>query len=580
MSGTSWARIEPHAQTTDIDVGLAAEIADPLWLLARQLQLHEFKGDDAGSPIGIHMQASWSSLTRYRPGPLPADGDGSADAVAYDAGTSPLEALVEAEPPRDADDAHHRWDERARTGRRLERLLGAVHEDAVVAALRARFPFPDRAASDALPLSGDAAAERYAAVLGGRLTDGLAVRLDAAGRGDAAHPDMLAAAGDPAQVASTFAAWVEWSDAVAPLRGTGRSGSPAWDPQRLEYAFAVAAPPFLGSEPGAPDIVLAADEYDGTGVDWYSVDLVPDATLGAPAPDGAAGVLRQRVLPKPVRYSGMPADRFWEMEDAHVNLGAVGSGPTDLARMLAVEYAVVYGPDWFLAPLELPVGCVARIDWIAVRDTFGVVTLVGTPETQGADRAGRQYQPAVRADEVADIPLLVLPPSSARALRSAPLERVDLQRDELANLAWAIQRVTLGAGGRGVARTDTDAKPLPEPEDPQDAELLWRLATSVAPSWLPLAAVRQGADEDGRVALVPAPLVDAADAAPRPIGQLLEELDVIAEEEVTRAGVRVQLLDQLVRWIDGGSVLWRGREKTAGSGEVESRLFFDYTEPV
>jgi hypothetical protein len=164
-------------------------------------------------------------------------------------------------------------------------------------------------------------------------------------------------------------------------------------------------------------------------------------------------------------------------------------------------------------------------------------------------------------------------------VRGAPLERVDLQRDELANIAWGIERIVLGAGGRGIARTDTEPEPMPVPADTLGAELLWRLATSVPRSWLPLAAVRQGDPETGRIALVPAPLVDAADPTPRPVGQLLGELELVCEEEITRAGVRVQLLDQLVRWIDGAPILWRGREKRAGLGEAESRLFFDHTEP-
>ena len=31
-----WSRVEPHASSSDIDAGLAAEIADPLWFVLRQ----------------------------------------------------------------------------------------------------------------------------------------------------------------------------------------------------------------------------------------------------------------------------------------------------------------------------------------------------------------------------------------------------------------------------------------------------------------------------------------------------------------------------------------------------------------
>jgi hypothetical protein len=147
-----------------------------------------------------------------------------------------------------------------------------------------------------------------------------------------------------------------------------------------------------------------------------------------------------RLLPRSVSFAGMPADRFWEMEDGLIDLGSLDAGPTDLARLLAVESAVIYSPDWFVVPVELPIGSLAQVDWVVVTNTFGVATLVGTPATQAADNAGRMYQLSTVDAPVADVPLLLLPPA-------APLEDVLLQRDEEANLAWAIEKTVLGAAG-------------------------------------------------------------------------------------------------------------------------------------
>jgi hypothetical protein len=278
----------------------------------------------------------------------------------------------------------------------------------------------------------------------------------------------------------------------------------------------------------------------------------------------------------------MPTDRYWELEDGRVNLGAIGAGPTDLARMLAVEYAVVNGPDWFLVPLELPIGVVARVAAVVVRDTFGIDTTVGTAVSQGADRAGRQFQPGLvrtgaEAAEPADIPLLVVLPSSLGPVRGEALERIDLRRDEMANLAWGIERRRLGAAGRGHTRTDQRAEAMPGPAAPAGAELLWRLATAVPRNWLPLAPVRDGADISGRVRFRSAEFVDAAEATPRTFGQLLSEIDVVVEEEITRAGLRLELLDQVARSVDGTLVAWRGRERRVGPGEVDSNLRWDAT---
>ncbi|MBP8180556.1 MAG: hypothetical protein KAZ88_06155, partial [Acidimicrobiia bacterium] len=70
------------------------------------------------------------------------------------------------------------------------------------------------------------------------------------------------------------------------------------------------------------------------------------------------------------------------------------------------------------------------------------------------------------------------------------------------------------------------------------------------------------------------------EASPRTFGQLLSEIDVLAEEEITRAGLRVELFDQLARAVDGTVIVWRGRERTVGRGEVDSQLRWDASTPL
>ena len=51
---TSQYSLVPIARTTDEDAtSLAMRIADPLWMLGRQWQFGEFKGEDNGSPICV-----------------------------------------------------------------------------------------------------------------------------------------------------------------------------------------------------------------------------------------------------------------------------------------------------------------------------------------------------------------------------------------------------------------------------------------------------------------------------------------------------------------------------------------------
>ncbi len=585
MALTTWARIEPHAATTDLEVGLAAETADPLWLLLRQLQFGELAGEDGGSPVAVDVAVSWSRFSRYR-----AEGtvvDGAAERLG--AATGPLEALVEREPVLHLAGGGTPWTAAVRAGRTLHRRLTEAGLGALAAALAtATATTFDPVPAAAAVLGPDD--ERYLALLAGRVVDG--ARVLALQRG-AGLPAALLAGVDPGAVGAVLDDWtveveVEWGVAA----DSAGAAAAAWVPDRLEYAFSLAAPPLPGA---VGDTVLAATGYDGTGLEWYSLDVAPGASLGAAADllddPTLVGSRTRSVLARRLTYPGMPADRFWEMEDAAVALGSADAGPTDLARLLALDFAFVYGPDWFLAPVEVPVGCVARVDWVVVRDTFGTATLVGTAATQAGDGVGRQFQPSrvgslgalggaggAGAGGEGDDPVLVVLPAALATLDSEPREEVALQRDEVADLAWSIEHRVMGPSGRGVdlpwGRGDFA---LPPAGTADDHELVWRLATPVAPTWTPLVAVR---DPAGRPLLRRAKILDTATTALRAARSvLLAGVRDVRDEEVTRTGIRLRLLEQLARGADGATVVWRGREKRSWRGEAASGLQFDATTP-
>lgn len=51
-------RLEPLPPFGDLQRGFAQEVADPLWLLARQWELGEHLGEDAGTPVGVTIPVS------------------------------------------------------------------------------------------------------------------------------------------------------------------------------------------------------------------------------------------------------------------------------------------------------------------------------------------------------------------------------------------------------------------------------------------------------------------------------------------------------------------------------------------
>jgi hypothetical protein len=176
--------------------------------------------------------------------------------------------------------------------------------------------------------------------------------------------------------------------------------------------------------------------------------------------------------------------------------------------------------------------------------------------------------------------LFFLAPALLKCLESQPIEEVLFLRDEMANLAWAVERVVESAAERPLNRfeADLDQKRRSEqepPAQPLSGVLRYRLSTETPAYWVPLLPVRT---QDGLRLKRGAVLKTDGQSEPvHAVGRILEaghELSLF-EEEVPREGVRVTRTYQFTRWIDGSSHLWLGRRKGAGRGEGSSGLQFD-----
>src|SRR4029453_1361337 len=84
---------------------------------------------------------------------------------------------------------------------------------------------------------------------------------------------------------------------------------------------------------------------------------------------------------------------------------------------------------------------------------------------------------------------LFLPPALGPSLHGQPVEEVLLMRDEMANLAWAIEHVVENRAGAPVDRRDAYQQQH-ESAAPPTANA-YRLSTEVPDYWIPLVPVRQ-----------------------------------------------------------------------------------------
>lgn len=296
----------------------------------------------------------------------------------------------------------------------------------------------------------------------------------------------------------------------------------SWNANRLEYAFASKL------QLSDRDLTLGAREYDGTGLDWHSFEML----TSRPASREPRAFVRT-VQPMLARYRGMPSSRYWELEDASVDFGAVDARAGDIPRLLLTEFALLYGTDWFIAPVQLDLGSAYRVTSVVVTDSFGVRTLVPSYLADPASARWRMFATSGAED------VLVLAPSP-RIIESAPVEQVDFLRDEAANLVWGIERRYEALDGSIVDRMSSGRPPPPAAV----TQLTYRLAQQPAPNWIPL----KPADEHG-LQLEPAAFAQVSTSQPLlgAQGSMLRT-PRIAEEEVSAEGFAYRVcIDSLAR---------------------------------
>ncbi|GGW39073.1 hypothetical protein [Streptomyces griseoloalbus] len=518
-------QLQVRHRTSDVEAGLAARVHDPLWLLTRQWQFGEFTAQDAGSPAVVRMTGSSAPIDAWRP-------DGAADWVPYRLAHGPLDTQIEDEPVR--------VDERLRAEGGAALLRMCDEAGLLTAALTALAPHRLPAGEPDTGLVG---------LLDGRMPDAqsVAAALDA-GTFDTGPDPRLG------EVAARWRSW--WAGQLA------EHGPDCFDPHRCEYA----------AELSTGGTVLRAEEYQGDGLDWYSLDVHPDPEAGA-APQGPSHAFTEEGLPSTVRYGGLPADRYWETEDALVDLGATDVSTLDTGRLLLISFATVFGNDWFLVPLEVPTASLTVLDQLLVRDVFGRQHLVR--------RAGREDPSwsmftldSPDPDHPAASGLLILP--TERGQTGQPLEHVVLARDDLANLAWAVQHHYTDGRGEPVDRRDRWARGDASVPDTVGELPAYAVQSIVPDYWFPLVPepVRAGRIRF-RLAALTGPGLDS-----RPEGRLITPGLWLHEEEVPREGIRVVRRPVLARWSDGSWHSWVRREKTPGTGESSSGLAFDTVRPT
>lgn len=623
----AYNRIEGRPREEELDDSLAAKINDPLWMMARQYQFGELKGEDAGSAIFAKAAINMVRMTSF------TGGDGTKTPYSEDI---PLETRVERLIPEiDLKMA-------VRLGKKFLQLLdeegGKLSSgQGYVSGMyqqqfKEKFPFAvpqfeggetaQDAAVKARVLSLQQATSFLRAVSGRALNgkalwallwqDPTQINGLVLSSGQSPNSEKFILSKHKNLILLVANKWVEFVKNELNLPESDEQDS--WLKERLEYSFRTGI-----DEGDSTQTELNAEEYFHGHLDWFSFDVAKEKAETNQAFDET---IRKRevltVIPSEASFAGMPNSRWWEMEDGSIDLGNLKASDTDIAKILVTQYALQYSNDWLAIPYDIPTGSMVEVEGILVRDTFGQNFFVEAAHKDGESwNEWNMYSLTVEKGEFEnpDFDKRVLLPSAAvKTLESEAIEEVKFIRDEMANLVWGIEsRIPNGLGegldGYEAAKNLQDEflrliQPKEVPSEitlpitvgPNEeskvstykAQLRYQLGNSVSENWIPFIPVhQQGSNREIHFQRASMPrIIELFEPhAIRPRTPLLrdgiDEKDeqinplFINEEEVPRAGVKLTSTYQRTRWYNGKIVMWYGRKKRTGRGEGSSGLRFD-----
>ena len=549
-------RLEGRSRNGDDESGLEMKTADPLWMLGRQWQFGEFKGEDNGSPISAYANFRKEMLNFY---------SFMNSGTKKEIGNVPLEARVEAVEMQPAT-----LRDKVRIGQKFEDLISAnfsiTEAEEFIKKLRTDF---------ALIIEGkpDKKSKNYFSLMAGNVIDG--GRLwNKIQKNEFPNSDLL-------QLEPVIIKLKNWYQNLF-LSAQGES---SWQSKNLIHQFSVH---------GEKDIELKAPNYQSGQLDWYSFDSA-DISVNPNENTQDSNVF----IPVRVSFAAMPDKRLFSFEDSKLDISGLEVDQADLIKLMIIDFSLVFDNDWFTIPFEMRPGEICWINRITVKDVFGITTVINNDIDTGQylnanplkvwdafkirpsdllRERGQSNEELFKREEQ----FLFLPPVVTFRQESRPLEEILFLRDEYANMVWALENTVRNELGKPMNGYDLHLElngPFLNPDERKTEFPQFRLATQVPTNWIPYLPFHIE-NSDSNIELRRAVMMrNESSLTPEDIDPLSylvrNDLWTIREESIPRAGVRLQLTKQRVRGTDGKTYIWLGRKVLAGRGEGSSGLKFD-----
>lgn len=323
---------------------------------------------------------------------------------------------------------------------------------------------------------------------------------------------------------------------------------------------------------------LQVKRHTGGRMDWHSVDGVTHAEP-LQVLEGS-----NEVLPVGLQYPGAPNKRWWQIEDAAVDLGGYPPDSAHVPTAMLTNLIFSHSDDWFLFPVTAYAGHVATMLNLTITDGFN-------RKYTSTDYKGLQPPEHWMLFKTAGLPdeSLVLWHVAELPLESGTIERVQFGIDEQSNLLWAVERVVDSREVTSVSLDDAANPKLnagsPPANTTKPREYVYVPGEGIAPYWHPYEIV----ELNDRRMLVLRGLTDLSRREPIPMpppqAQVLKagtpdtpKIHEVLPVAIPSNGIEIERRWMLARDTSGNPVLWIQRQRKPLRTPPARRLRFDVME--
>ena len=253
-----WNRLESRPRTHNFDKALKAEVRDALWMLTKQWQMGEFKGDDAGSPVFSKVHTSSSLLNKYKTGNHAVQGFET---------NVPLEVKAEQKMiPFLRGGKELSIDIRLQMGRYWSKMLKKENLHGYFPKFIDEYSFklPPKAKDTDYIYAHKEVWQQYSSI-SGRSVDGYKLYQFLKTKKVTDNTNLGISATDETKINTLGGLFIQWFEKLYYQPFDEKNN--AWLPEKLEYQFECSAP-----EKTAEKVITAEEYYQGH-LDWYAFDI-------------------------------------------------------------------------------------------------------------------------------------------------------------------------------------------------------------------------------------------------------------------------------------------------------------------